>query len=488
MNYNLSKKPLATILQSGNYSDADILECIAAGADPNGSRNALPYEETPLEAAIKSGCSLVVVRALIQAGADIGGKGRWTSPLFFAIEKCNEAAALELINAGAHVDGQVIGAAVERGMKDVLRALVKAGGDVNSEYNPCGITYRPIQVVRDVPMFQLLVELGAELKPFDGHACRDTLLHSFIGNSEKNYSGSSQGLEGRSYELIKELLRHDVELDALVTDSYDGNYKFITPMHLAAERGDAKIVRMLLEAGASATGMNTKIYKAVRKEARCSSSDFKLTPLHVANGKEVVEALLPGSNVHGCSESGFYPLQSVINRGRDLDTVKALLDAGADVNARGKVTMKWWSGSGKLSRPALLLAIERNKLDVAQLLIDAGADVNAKDHNGCTPIFAARTKEAVKMLVAAGADLTVKNIYKQNPIVCALSCYYDIFGSSHALRGSDIKYIRALMRAGADPNEKDKNKKNAFDYVAEFVERRKKVNTSALLKLLRGIF
>lgn len=44
------------------------------------------------------------------------------------------------------------------------------------------------------------------------------------------------------------------------------------------------------------------------------------------------------------------------------------------------------------------------------------------------------------------------------------------------------------MRVGADPNEKDKNKKNVFDYVAEFVERRGRTNRSALLNLLRGNF
>ena len=85
------------------------------------------------------------------------------------------------------------------------------------------------------------------------------------------------------------------------------------------------------------------------------------------------------------------------------DRLKALIAAGADVNAKGKA-----------GKTALLVAAENGQVDNVNLLIAAGADVNATDNRGSTSlIFAARlgSLDCVKALIAAGADVKNNNGY-----------------------------------------------------------------------------
>ena len=80
------------------------------------------------------------------------------------------------------------------------------------------------------------------------------------------------------------------------------------------------------------------------------------------------------------------------------DAARALLDAGADVNARS---------ANDFSVLPLHSAVAGGHAAVAGLLIDAGADVNAKQRHGWTPLHGAAqngSAETVERLLAAGAE------------------------------------------------------------------------------------
>jgi ankyrin repeat protein len=85
------------------------------------------------------------------------------------------------------------------------------------------------------------------------------------------------------------------------------------------------------------------------------------------------------------------------SRKGDVAAVKALLDKGADVNA------KW-----RYDTTALLMASGRGHLEVVQLLIERGANVNVKDtFYGQTPLSSAAQRgsaEVVALLLAKGAE------------------------------------------------------------------------------------
>lgn len=82
---------------------------------------------------------------------------------------------------------------------------------------------------------------------------------------------------------------------------------------------------------------------------------------------------------------------------------RALLDAGADVNARS---------TNPFSVLPLHSAVAGSHDDVVAVLVEAGADVNATQRHGFTPLHGAAQNGAdptVDRLLAAGADPTARN-------------------------------------------------------------------------------
>jgi ankyrin repeat protein len=131
-----------------------------------------------------------------------------------------------------------------------------------------------------------------------------------------------------------------------------------------------------------------------------------------------------------------------------LDVVKALLARGAAVNAK--------NGNGET---ALLQAYASCRLDVVQALLANGADVNARYYdNGVTALMVrpdllltlapdacqpatCPVLDLAQALLAKGADVNAKNKDGMTPLFW------------HSLGGLDI--VKALLDRGADVNAKD---------------------------------
>ena len=96
---------------------------------------------------------------------------------------------------------------------------------------------------------------------------------------------------------------------------------------------------------------------------------------------------------------GVTALMRASKRGH-TQTVKALLDAGADVDAKNH------------SGFTALMFVRNGGTEIVQILLDAGADLDAKEHDGTTPLMAAAAtgeSEIVQALVEAGAGVNAKN-------------------------------------------------------------------------------
>lgn len=88
----------------------------------------------------------------------------------------------------------------------------------------------------------------------------------------------------------------------------------------------------------------------------------------------------------------------------DIDTVKTLIEQGADVNVRVGVV----GAVGGVGLMPLNYAAGRGHANVVALLIEKGADLNARDGSGYTPLeFAAMLGHAniAKLLIDKGADV-----------------------------------------------------------------------------------
>ena len=115
------------------------------------------------------------------------------------------------------------------------------------------------------------------------------------------------------------------------------------------------------------------------------------------------------SLVNSHANDGFTPLGLAVFFGH-LDTVKALLDAGADPNLASREAMKV---------TPLASASAARELDIARILIEHGANVNARAANDLTPLHesAATGKvEFVKLLLEHGADVNAKTTDGKTPL------------------------------------------------------------------------
>ena len=172
---------------------------------------------------------------------------------------------------------------------------------------------------------------------------------------------------------------------AALDDGADPNLgSSVTPLYIAARRGDLEIVEILLAADADpnavdASGRSTLIAALTRK--------------HHDVARMLIAA---GADVNKPEKSpGRGPLMLVIDEAPSLLSMSILLDAGADMNQPDK------RGETPLAAAAFM-----GRADAARLLLERGVEVNVTNLDGVPPIAWARQRgndDIVEMLIAAGA-------------------------------------------------------------------------------------
>ena len=206
-------------------------------------------------------------------------------------------------------------------------------------------------------------------------------------------------------------------LDASLLGRTDGRGD--TPLMVAARQGHAEVAAVLLQAGAQAG------------------------------------QLVPGR------EDTATALQAAVAapdlRGEHLQIIQALLEHGADVNAR--------NGAG---RTALMFAVDRGRTEAAGLLMDRGGDANTADRDGTFPLLSAScagNAEMIALLSDKGADLKAARPDGTTPLLCAVQTGHlhaaraliergapvgnaDL---AQAARAADPDMVKLLLEKGADP-------------------------------------
>ena len=104
-------------------------------------------------------------------------------------------------------------------------------------------------------------------------------------------------------------------------------------------------------------------------------------------------------------------LMSAAQYGGNAETVKLLLERGADVNAKDN---DGWT--------PLQHAAKRGNVEIIKLLLEKGADVNAKSNDGVTALMSAAKRgymEIIKLLLEKGADVNAN--FKGNGTALSLA-------------------------------------------------------------------
>jgi ankyrin repeat protein len=116
--------------------------------------------------------------------------------------------------------------------------------------------------------------------------------------------------------LVEKMLKAD---PALATAADDMGF---TALHTAVGEDNPEVLQLLIKAGADVSATN----------------DYEMTPLHIAQFASAVQTLVAnGAEVNARARGGMTPLLVQAAEGYDtgsLESMEALLKAGADPNAR----------------------------------------------------------------------------------------------------------------------------------------------------------
>jgi ankyrin repeat protein len=236
-------------------------------------------------------------------------------------------------------------------------------------------------------------------------------------------------------DCVRLLLEHACGADAMLRGDASGQ----APLHLAAARGSACCVRLLLEHACGAGAM--------LRGAMLRGDASGRTPLHLAaehGHTGCVRLLLE----HACGADAMLRAdasgRTPLHLAQSADAAQMLIDAGADPNAGGP----------------LHHATQRRTPDVARVLLAAGADPNLRDAHGMTALHCARSKAAVDMLVEAGAALDARDADGQTPLGAAISMLR-LHKSAHTPELTQL--FEALVAAGANPFAKGQHSRPVLD-------------------------
>ncbi len=348
---------------------------------------------TPLHVAARAGHGEIVA-ILAGAGADAAALTETgAAPLHFAAAAGDVRAVTALLEHGAPVDAQEpewgqtpLMFAAALGRTEAVVALLEAGADAT-------IAARVMDLVeRDIADRASERRRRAEIAAMRGGTDAQTypVESGVAGVVDRNAAAASPSRESQARDAAQEALEAQRRTGEPIPLNYAGligQHGGLSAIHLAAREGQTATVMALLDGGV---------------DIDYPSAADNTTPMLMAaiNGyfDLVAELLALGADPNLASDAGATPLYAVLNmhwapKARHpqpleyqqqeigyLELMRALLDAGADVNARLSRTL-WFTtynrdllGVDRTGATAFWRAAHATDVPAMKLLLEYGAD------------------------------------------------------------------------------------------------------------------
>jgi ankyrin repeat protein len=309
---------------------------------------------------------------------------------------------------------QQLYAAALAGRVDEALAALEAGADPKSLPDASARDQRSLVVLAallaDLRLLRALIGAGVELN--QGHAGLTPLL-----------AATRDSWHGRP-EAVMTLLANGA--DPRLADA-EGR----TPLHGAALSVDPAVAALLLDAGAPLDPVDREGWSALG--VACANGNWRQAKFLLERGARPEP------------EGGQPALLAASGGEDDAAGARLLLKLKARVDARGR-----------LNRSALHVACLAGNAEIAQALIEAGADVNARDEQGVSPLLEvarAGSLPTLRVLASRRPDASVCDAAGRNAL--AIACQ----GTR-----ADGELVDALLALGVDPQQAGRDGRRAIDY------------------------
>ena len=332
--------------------------------------------------------------------------------------------------------------AAMNGNRDAVRALLKEGADVNTTQADGMTALHWAAQKGDVELAKMLLYASANLKAttrIGGYtplliasksgdaAMIDTLTQAGADANAPTMNGTTPLMLAAAAgkpAAVKALLAHGAHINA--KEAVKGE----SALTFAAAFGRADVIRVLTANGADvkATTNAVDLAEFAKEEQerlaaeRSAQTGRGSAPAGGRGGAPQGPQVAGVNRQYNYTElvgswGGLAPMHLAARQG-EIESVKALIDAGADVNQRG---------AGDPVTP-MLIATMNGHFDLAKYLLEKGADPNLAQNNGVAPLYA-----ALNCQWAAKALYPQPRAYEQQHVP-----YLDL--------------MQALLEKGADPN------------------------------------
>jgi ankyrin repeat protein len=304
--------------------------------------------------------------------------------------------------------------AARSGRVDEALALLDAGVDAQQVPEPGARDQRSLPLLAalltDLRLLRALIAAGVDLNR--AHAGMTALL----GATRDSYHGRT--------DAVMTLLTNGA--DPRVVDA-EGR----SALHGAALSADPAVAALLIDAGAPLDAIDRAGWSPLG--VACANGNWSLARFLLERGARA-------------EPEGGQPVLLAACSGEDqTDGVRLLLKHKARVEARGR-----------LNRSALHVACLAGNASIAAALLDAGADVNARDEHGVTPLLeAARagSRDVLGVLAPRQPDCGASDASGRNAL--AIACQ-----SSRC----DSDLVAQLLAMGVDPQQACGDGRRPIDY------------------------